>query len=397
MKITAIKPYIARVGARNQLVVKVETDCAIYGWGESGLSYREKAVASAIDHYAQFLLGRDPMRSGALWQEMYRSQYFEGGRVLTAAIAALDIAFHDITGKALGVPVYQLLGGKQRDLVPAFATTSAEPSAAMVEQTVLLKEAGWNCVRFIAAGQENVDHFEPRESIAVTAEWVTKARREVGHGMTLGVEYHHRLSVAEAASFCQKMPQGTIDFIEEAIRDETPSAYDALRKMTDVPFAIGEEFSSKWRFLPYVERDIMQFSRIDICNVGGFTEAMKVAGWCEAHYIDLMRITHSGQSAPPLRFILRPPLQISPGWSAGRARPNNIGDSTMRPYSQARSRWMALSTSCLIGRALVLTWTRDNWRRCRSNTANRPIYGVQMDRSPTGSLVIGRFTRAANG
>jgi galactonate dehydratase len=102
------------------------------------------------------------------------------------------------------------------------------------------------------------------------------------------MKYHHRLSVAEAASFCQKMPQGTIDFIEEAVRDETPSAYEALRKMTDIPFAIGEEFSSKWQFLPYIERDILQFSRIDICNVGGFTEAMKVAGWCEAHYIDLM-------------------------------------------------------------------------------------------------------------
>ena len=103
--------------------------------------------------------------------------------------------------------------------------------------------------------------------------------------MTLGVEYHHRLSVAEAASFCQKMPQGTIDFIEEAIRDETPTAYEALRRMTDVPFAIGEEFSSKWQFLPYVERDIMQFCRIDICNVGGFTEALKAAlGWLAAEW-----------------------------------------------------------------------------------------------------------------
>lgn len=288
MKISDIKTYIARVGARNQLVVKVETDSGIYGWGESGLSYREKAVAGAIEHYAQFLVGQDPMKCGALWQEMYRSQYFEGGRVLTAAIAALDIAFHDIKGKALGVPVYQLLGGKQRELVPAFATTSAEPSEEMVQQAVLLKESGWNCVRFIADGQENPERFEPRESIAVTAEWVTKARAEVGLNMTMGVEYHHRLSVAEAASFCQKMPHGTIDFLEEGIRDECPTAYESLRRLTDVPFAIGEEFSSKWQFLPYIERDIMQFSRIDICNVGGFTEAIKVAGMCEAHYIDLM-------------------------------------------------------------------------------------------------------------
>src|SRR5918993_5549391 len=108
MKITAIKSYAVKVGIRNQLLVKVETDEGIHGWGESGLSGREKAVAGALHHYAEFLVGRDPMQAGALWQEMYRSQYFEGGRVLSAAIRAIDIALYDIKGKALGVPVYQL-------------------------------------------------------------------------------------------------------------------------------------------------------------------------------------------------------------------------------------------------------------------------------------------------
>lgn len=288
MKISAIKPYVTKLGVRNQLLLKVETEEGIYGWGELGLSYREKAVLGTIDHYSRFLIGRDPMQCGALWQEMYRSQYFEGGRVLTAAISALDIAFHDIKGKALGVPVYQLLGGRQRERVPAFATTSAEPGPEMVEQALLLKDQGWRCIRMIATGQENSDRFEPRELIATTAEWVTRVREAVGNEITLGVEYHHRLSVAEAASFCQKLPRGTLDFIEEPIRDETPGAYEALRRMTEIPFAIGEEFSSKWQFLPYVERDLLQFCRIDICNVGGFTEAMKIAGWCEAHYVDLM-------------------------------------------------------------------------------------------------------------
>ena len=127
MKITDVKPIPVWVGGRNQLVVKVETDEGIYGWGESGLSGRELAVAGVIKHYREFLIGRDPMCIGALWQDMYRGQYFEGGRVLTGAISAVDIALHDIAGKALGVPVYQLLGGKQRDLVPCFATTGAGP------------------------------------------------------------------------------------------------------------------------------------------------------------------------------------------------------------------------------------------------------------------------------
>jgi galactonate dehydratase len=288
MKIAKIECFTPRVGHRNQLLVKVTTESGIYGWGESGLTGREHAVVGAIRHYSEFLMGRDARRAGALWQEMYRSQYFEGGRVLSAAIGALDIAFHDIRAKAQGVPVFDLLGGKQRDLVPAFATAPADPGPEMVEQAKTLMSAGWTCIRFVPWGQHSTDIFEPRESIARTAPWMVKAREELGPAAVLGIDYHHRLSVAEAASFCQKMPSGTLDFIEEPIRDETPEAYEALRRMTDVPFAIGEEFSSKWQFLPYIERDIHQFNRLDICNVGGFTEAMKVAGWSEAHYVDLM-------------------------------------------------------------------------------------------------------------
>ncbi|HVU15241.1 MAG TPA: enolase C-terminal domain-like protein, partial [Phototrophicaceae bacterium] len=130
--------------------------------------------------------------------------------------------------------------------------------------------------------------FEPRESLGLAARWLTHVREAVGTDPMLGIDYHHRLSVAEAASFCQRMPSGTIDFLEEPIRDETPAAYEALRSLVDVPFAIGEELSSKWAFLPYIERGITQFIRIDVCNVGGLTEGMKVAALAEAHYIDLM-------------------------------------------------------------------------------------------------------------
>ena len=291
MKITDIKPYPVWVGHRNQLIVKVETDEGIYGWGESGLSSRELAVVGAVNHYREFLIGRDPMQIGGLWQEMYRSQYFEGGRALTGAISAIDIALHDIVGKALGVPVYQLLGGRQRDTVPCFATTGAATVEQLIENTKLLLEKGWNVIRTgvfhrAAPGEENI--FEPRESISLTAEWLTALREAIGSEPVLGIDYHHRLSVAEAASFCQRMPSGTLDFLEEPIRDETPEAYESLRTMVDVPFAIGEEFSSKWQFLPYLERGITNFARLDVCNVGGLTESMKVAGLAEAHYIDLM-------------------------------------------------------------------------------------------------------------
>ena len=252
MKITDIRAFPTRVGHRNQCIVKVETDEGIHGWGESGLSGRELAVVGAIRHYREFLLGADPLRIGALWQQMYRSQYFEGGRVLSAAISAIDIALHDVAGKALGVPVYQLLGGRQRDFVPCFATTMAS-GPQLLEDAQRLLEAGWSAIRTFPnwpGQEEDPTLFEPRASIGPTATWLTRLREEIGPDPILGIDYHHRLSVAEAASFCQRMPSGTLDFLEEPIRDETPEAYESLRTMTDVPFAIGEEMSSKWPFLP---------------------------------------------------------------------------------------------------------------------------------------------------
>lgn len=291
MKISAIKCFPINIGNGCQLVVKIETTSGIYGWGASGLTTRELAVVGAIQHYEPLLLGRDPMQIGAIWQELYRSQYFEGGRVLTAAISAIDIALYDIKGKALQVPVYELLGGKQRDFVPCFASLRFSTYEELLSKAKTLLDAGWNVIRLAPADYGTTDEigiFEPRESIATMADWVTDLRKEVGSHTVIGIDYHSRLSLAETVSFIHKMPQGTLDFIEEPIRDESPKAYEALRKHINVPFALGEEFASKWQFQPFLEKNITQFARLDVCNVGGLTESMKVAAMAETHYIDLM-------------------------------------------------------------------------------------------------------------
>ncbi|MGC6425194.1 MAG: mandelate racemase/muconate lactonizing enzyme family protein [Lentimonas sp.] len=293
MKISAIKAYPVWVGFRNQLLVKVETDDGFHGWGESGLSSRELAVKGAIEHFREFLIGQDPRRIGGLWQHMYRSQYFEGGRVLSAAIAAIDVALHDLVAKSMGIPVYQLLGGKQRDYVPCFASIPQDTSGEeMVKGAELLMQSGWHSFRFNPTNPTEMKGeagiHEPFEALAYVADWLIKVREAVGSRAIIGYDFHHRLSVAEAASFLQRMPVGTLDYIEEPIRAESPEAYEALRTLSPVPFAIGEEFSSKWAFKPYLERNITQYARIDVANVGGLTEAMKVAAMAEANYIDVM-------------------------------------------------------------------------------------------------------------
>lgn len=291
MKITGIKCFPIWSGFRNILIVKVETDEGVYGVGESGVSSRELAVQGIISHFAQFLIGKDARRIGAIWQEMYRGQYFEGGRIITGAISAIDIALHDAVARSYGIPVYQLLGGAQRERVPCFATSRVAMGPASVEEAERLKSEGWSAIRFFPAERESkhpTKIFEPRESLSTTAKWLRKIRESIGDSTVIGIDYHHRLNVAEAISFCERLPVGTIDFLEEPIRAENVEAYAALRQSTGIPFAVGEEFASKWAFLPFIERGLTNFARVDICNVGGFTEAMKVAGWCEAHYIDMM-------------------------------------------------------------------------------------------------------------
>ncbi|MEM6320952.1 MAG: enolase C-terminal domain-like protein, partial [Bacteroidota bacterium] len=234
MRITAIKTYPVNVGTGSQLVVKVETDKGIYGWGASGLSTRELAVVGAIQHFKPFLIGKDPRQIGGLWQEMYRSQYFEGGRVLTAAISAIDIALYDLKGRALGVPVYELLGGKQRDFVDCFASLRFNSYEDLLHKANILLAHNWTVLRLAPAEYESsseVGIFEPRISIYQMAEWMIALRKEVGKSITIGIDYHTRLSIPETVSFLQRMPEGTLDFIEEPIRDESPTAYETLRKM----------------------------------------------------------------------------------------------------------------------------------------------------------------------
>ncbi|MCC6945619.1 MAG: mandelate racemase/muconate lactonizing enzyme family protein [Thermomicrobiales bacterium] len=295
MKITAVRSFPVKVGFRNQFLVKIDTDEGISGIGEGGMSGRELGMAGMVDHLSRWLVGEDPRRIEHHWQTCYRTGYFEGGNILTAALSAIDIALWDILGQSLSVPVYQLLGGECRQSCPCFATPGCLNGPEVVDRAVAAVEEGWNVLRFTTGmGDPGIsqdagrDVYEPLESIELASHWLREIRNAVGGGIELSVDFHHRLSVAEAALFCQKVEDVNLYFLEEPIRSESPKAYQQLRTMTGVPFAIGEEFASPFAFVPFVEEGITNFARVDVSNVGGLTAARKVAAMCEAHYIDMM-------------------------------------------------------------------------------------------------------------
>ncbi|OHB81263.1 MAG: hypothetical protein A2W31_13720 [Planctomycetes bacterium RBG_16_64_10] len=300
MRITEIKSFLL-CNPRDLHIIKIETDAGIYGVGEAGCSTREYGQEGVLRHFRECLFGMDPMRIEHIWQVLYRSAYYEGGRIITGTIAAIDMALYDIVGKALKIPVYQLLGGACRNKVFGFWTVGGLDELECADRVKEAIDGGWPAVRFAPADrivpralrtdlgkEDGTNVFDVRQSMAATAARFTAIYHHTDQRIPLGIDYHHRLSVAEAAQFCQMVPRGSLGFLEEPIRNENPDAYAALRAMTDVPFAIGEEWPSKWAALPYIERGLTNYARVDVGCIGGLTEAKKVAGWCEAHYIDMM-------------------------------------------------------------------------------------------------------------
>ena len=333
MKIIAITPFPAWVGIRNQLLVKVETDEGIYGWGESGLSGREKAVVGAIEHYARVPDRPRRLRHRPLWQEMYRSQYFEGGRVLHRRdLGDRHRALRHQGQGARGCRSISCSAASSATVIPTFATTRGPCGPDMIEQAQELIAMGWTAIRLFPAGHDSRGVYEPRESIAETARWCVKAREELGDEwcsastITIACRSPRRRASARR---CRRA-RSTSSRSRSATRPRRPTRRCA--RLTDVPFAIGEEFASKWQFLPYIERDIHQFNRIDVCNVGGLTEAMKVAGWSEAHYVDMMPHNPLGPvcTAATVHFAA---AVANFAWLETRATPGELTTASTTPGS----------------------------------------------------------------
>ncbi len=321
MKITALKSFPIR---KSLHLVKIETDDGCCGWGEPGPSAwrREMALDGLLNHFRQFLVGKDPRNIAGLWQEMSRGGAMEGGRLNAAAVSAVDIALHDLVAKRLGVPVYQLLGGRLRDRVECFTPVADDAVPRWVSE-------GWKALRLSMSTAKEPEMFDPRESIELAVPRMIKVRDSVGPGPMLGVDYHHAFTVSEAASFCQNLPPGTLDFIEDPIREHTPGAYRELRRLTQIPFAVGEVFTSKWDWLPFIEQDLINLARVDLGNVGGFTEGMKVAALCEAHYVDMM--PHLAISPISTASIIHFAAAVPNfGWMEDR---NRSTDGTFTPHS----------------------------------------------------------------
>ena len=275
-------------------IVKVETDAGIYGLGESGNWLWGEAVAKAVEHLSELVVGQDPFSTERLWQEMFRRCFFPADKVYCNAISAIDIALWDIKGKALGMPVYRLLGGPVRDRVVCYPHNDGATTAELVESCKKSVDEGWKFVRWglpVTGGALNSWNdeglLEPVQSIRIAREQMALVREAVGPDIQICLDVHTRLDTTHVISLCKDLEEYKPFFIEDPLRSENPASYRTLARHVSLPIAAGEQWASKWSFREVIEEELISYARVDVCNVGGLTEALKVAHWCETHYIDL--------------------------------------------------------------------------------------------------------------
>lgn len=284
MKITAVKPFVLNAG----IFVKVETDSGIYGMGEAGMKRRGRAISEVVNSMAPDLIGEDPFRTEHLWQVMFRGGFFPGGGVQTSAVSAVDIALWDIKGKALGVPVYELLGGRVRDRVACYPH-NGDPHRIedLLASCRKSQDAGWKFVRWGLVDPKGKELLEPSRAVRYGIEQVRAVREELGEEIEILVDLHTRLDPAASIQFCRGVEPYRPFFVEDPIRSESAESLRLVRRQTAVPIAVGEQWAGKWAFRQVIEEELMDYCRVDLCIAGGLTEARKIAGWCEAHYIAL--------------------------------------------------------------------------------------------------------------
>ena len=288
-KITSI-PIMDEAG-KVFFFVRVDTDKGIHGLGEVGMASQGKAISNAIDHLSEIVIGSDPWETERLWQVMFRSLFFPSDKIYSCAISAIDIALWDIKAKSVDLPLFKLLGGPYREKVVCYPHTQGETLKEFLDICEEHLNKGWKFLRWHQPTQkDNLESniLEPRKSIKYAVEIMSEVRDKFGFEPEITFDVHTRLDPPEVIQMCKDMEEYKPFFIEDPIRSENPASYKNIRNKINLPIAAGEQWATKWPFREVIEQELIDYARIDLCIVGGITEALKITHWAETHYINIV-------------------------------------------------------------------------------------------------------------
>ena len=298
MKITDIKVFPVDCYRTNWVFVKVYTDEGIDGVGEATLEYKEKALIGAVEHIKESLVGKDPRQIEKHWHDTYRDAYWRGGPVLMSALSAVEMALWDILGKSLGVPVYQLLGGKIHEKVRIYVNgwfAGAKEPEEFAQKAKIAVERGITAMKWDPFGKNylNISNADLDKALRNIA----SVREAVGNGVDLLIEGHGRFNIPTGIKIARELEQFKPMLFEEPVPPDNLDALKAVRDKSPVAISAGERLYTRWDYRPMFDKMAADYIQPDISHAGGIMELKKIAAEAESRYIPFAPHNPSGPVA----------------------------------------------------------------------------------------------------
>ena len=282
MRITRLVTYLV---PPRWLFLKVETDEGLVGWGEPIVEGRAHTVAAAVDELADYLVGKDPRRIEDHWTVLYRGGFYRGGPVLMSALAGIDQALWDVKGKALGVPVHELLGGPVRDRIRVYSWIGGDRPADTAAAARDAVARGFTAVKM--NGTAELQMVDSHAKVDAALQAVAAVREAVGPAVGIGVDFHGRVHRPMAKVLMKELEPLRPMFVEEPVLSENLEALRELAPLTSIPIALGERLYSRWDFKRVLAEGHVDIIQPDPSHAGGITETRKIATMAEAHDVAL--------------------------------------------------------------------------------------------------------------
>ncbi len=267
------------VHTTRSVFLKVHTDAGITGLGEPSLEGWAPTVMKAVEEIGDYLIGKDPRQPAHHWQAIYRHAFYRGGPVLTSSLSGIDMALWDIKGKALGVPVYELLGGPTRDRIRFYAGTNDIKKG---------KEQGFTAFKVGPSKKRAARIVDNKAFIDYAAERFAALREEAGPECDIGIDFHGAIPPPTSMLLIKALEPYQPWFIEECVACQNVDVMADMAKKTHIPFATGERIFTKWGFREILEKSAASILQPDIAHCGGITEMKIIAGMAEAYYAGML-------------------------------------------------------------------------------------------------------------
>ncbi|MDY4773042.1 MAG: galactonate dehydratase [Gemmiger sp.] len=282
MKITKLETF--RLQPR-WLLLRVETDDGFVGWGEPVVEGRVAATQACVHELEPYLIGQDPRRIEHIWQTLYRGGFYRGGPVLTSALSGIDQALWDIKGKALGVPVYDLLGGAVRDKMAVYSWIDSDTPEIAARSVKEKMAQGFTTVKMF--GTCATGWIDDRKAINDLLERVQAVRDAAGPDVGIAIDFHGRAHHSMARTLLKELEPLKPLFVEEPVLVENLDAFADLHRRSNIPLATGERSFTRWGFKELLERGCADIIQPDLSHAGGISEVRRIAAMAETYDVAL--------------------------------------------------------------------------------------------------------------